>query len=175
MHYFDQERIKLFGDRNLANLKLASRLADRLPNNIDTDVNYQPRFEDILSNNSRSLIGLSSAAITQSYRTDYSNSIRWSDNIVPNFIIRNGFDDYMAFIANYQGMRKQLKGSVMKLKLRINLDAKFELVDIDSPFILTEKQKGRIQEFIDSFPLWVVEHPHDNIELDFGIMNLRTK
>lgn len=169
IHFIDRERIKLFGDRNSANLKLASRLAERLPDNIDINLFYEPTFSDILSNNRISIIGLTSNAITKGYRSNYSTSIRWSENIIPNFIIPNEFENYIAYISNFQGIRKQLKGTTIKLKLKINLRAKFELVDIDSPFNLTEKQKGRILEFISSFPLWTVGKPIDNIELDLGI------
>lgn len=169
IHFIDKERIKLFGNRNSANLKLASRLSERLPDNIDTKIFFEPTFNDILSNNRISIIGLTSNAITKGYRSNYSTSIKWSDNIIPNFIIPNEFDNYVAYISNYQGIRTQLKGTAIKLKLKINLGAKFELVDIVSPFDLTEKQKGRILEFINSFPLWTVGKPIDNIELDFGI------
>lgn len=169
IHFIDKERIKLFGDRNSANLKVASSLAERLPNNIDTNIYFEPTFNDILSNNRISIIGLTSNAITKGYRSNYSSSIRWSDNKIPNFIIPNEFDIYKAYISNYQGIRKQLKGTTIKLKLKINHGAKFELVNIDSPFNLTEKQKERIQEFVNSFPLWTVDKPIDNIELDFGI------
>ncbi|MCB0517017.1 MAG: hypothetical protein R2798_09410 [Chitinophagales bacterium] len=169
IHFIDKERIKIFGDRNSANLKLASRLAERLPDNIDTNIFFKPTFNDILSNNRISIIGLSSNAITKGYRSNYSTSIKWSDNTITDFIIPNEFDNYVAYISNYQGIRKQLRGTVIKLKLKINLGAKFELVDIVSPFDLTEKQKGMIQEFINSFPLWTIDKPIDNIELDFGI------
>jgi len=169
IHFIDKERIKLFGDRNLANLQLATSLAQRLPSNIDTRIYFEPTFDDILSNNRISIVGLTSNAITKGYRSNYSSSIRWSDNKIPNFIVPNEFDIYKAYISNYQGIRKQLKGTAIKLKLKINHGAKFELVDIDSPINLTEKQKERIQEFVNSFPLWTVDKPIDNIELDFGI------
>ncbi len=169
IHYIDKESIKLFGNRNSANLKLTSSLAERLPNNIDTNIYYEPTFNDILSNDPISVIGLTSNAITKAYRSNYSSSIRWSDNKFPNFIIPIEFDRYMAYISNYQGIRKQLKGTAIILKLKINHGAKFELVDIDSPFNLTEKQKEKIQEFVNAFPLWTVDKPIDDIELDFGI------
>ena len=170
IHFFDKERIKLFGNRNSANLELASRLAERLPNNIDTNLYYEPTFNDILSNNRISVIGFYSKVTAKGYRSNYSSSIRWSDNKIPVFIIPDEFDTYMAYISNYQGIRKQLKGKTIKLKLKINHGARFELMNIDSPFHLTEKQKDRIQEFVESFPLWTVDKPIDNIELDFGII-----
>lgn len=169
IHFIDKEQIKLFGDRNSANLKVASRLAERLPNNIDTAIIYEPTFDDILSKDRISLIGLTSNAITKSYRSNYSNSVKWNENEIPNFIIPNEFDNYLAYILNYQGIRKQLKGTTIRLKLKINNKAEFELVDINSPFELTEKQKGRILEFISSFPLWTVDKPIENIELDIGM------
>jgi len=169
IHYIDQERIKLFGDRNLANLKLAERIAGKIPDNINTTIFFEPTFKDILGNNRTSLISLSSNAITKGYRSDYSSSINWSDNTIPNFIILNGFDNYMSYISDYQGIRKKLKGQAIKLILKINTGARFELVKIDSPFELTEKQINKIKKFIDSFPLWTVDHEIGNIELKYGI------
>jgi hypothetical protein len=169
IHFIDRERIKLFGDRSLANLKIASKLAERLPENIDTNIYFEPTFNDIVVNGRVSIIGMSSNAIINGYRSNYSLSIRWPNNMSPKFIFPNEFDKYAAYISNYQGIRKQMRGKVIKLKLKVNLGAKFEIVDIDSPIILTEKQKGRMHEFIGSFPLWVAGGQIDNVELEIGI------
>lgn len=169
IHFIDKERIKLFGDRNSANIKIASKLAERLPVDIDTNNFYELTFNNLLSNDRISLIGLTSNAITKGYRTNYSSTINWFDNDVPNFIIPNEFDKYMAYSSNYQSIRKQLKGKEIKLKLKINQKARFELIDIDSPINLTEKQKSRLKEFIDGFPLWTIKSQIENIELKIGI------
>lgn len=169
IHFIDKEKVRLFLDRNSANLKLAEVLSERIPTNIDTTLIFEPTFNDLLSNNRISLIGASSNAITKAYRSNYSSSIDWHDNIIPNFILPNEFDNYLAYASNYQGIRKQLRSQSIKLKLRINTGAKFELVTIDSPFVLTEKQKYRIQELINSFPLWIISNQMDNIELSLGV------
>ncbi|WP_069658341.1 hypothetical protein [Arcticibacter eurypsychrophilus] len=169
IHFIDKEIVKLYADRNSANLKLASKLAERLPSDIDTNRFYEPTFNDLLSANRISMIGLTSNAITKSYRSNYSSKINWFDNEIPKFIIPNEFDIYMAYSSNYQGIRKQLKGKEIKLKLKINQKARFELIDIGSPVILTEKQKIRLKEFIDSFPLWINKNPIENVEMLIGI------
>lgn len=169
IHFIDKERVKLFADRNSANLKLASKLGERIPADIDTNKIYQPTFNDLLDNDRISLIGLSSNAITKGYRSNYSFSINWLNNEVPNFIIPDDFNRYVSFSLNYQGVRKQLKGKEIKLKLKINQKARFELIGIDSPIDLTDKQKNMYSEFIDSFPLWVVKNQINNIEMKIGI------
>lgn len=169
IHYFDKELIKIFGDRNSANLELASILADRIPYNINTKIFFETTFNDIFSNNRISIIGLTSNEITESYRSNYSTSIKWPDNINPKFIFPNEFEKYVAHISNYQGIRRKLKGKSIKLKLKINLAARFELIEIDSPIDLNEKQKDRIREFINSFPLWTLGKQIENIELYFGV------
>lgn len=169
IHYIDKESIKLFTDRNSANIKLASRLSDRLPDIVDTKIFYKPTLNEILSNTRMSIIGSTSNAITRNYRASLSNSIRWPDDIAPNFIIPDEFDNYLAYALNFQGNRNQLKDTVIKLRVKINLGTRFELVNIDSPINLTEKQKENIQELVNSFPLWTVDSQIDNIEIELKV------
>ena len=168
IHFFDKERVKLFGDRNSANLKLASKLAERLPSDINTKTFYELTLKDILSNGRISLISLSSNAITKGFRANYSSSINWFDNNQPNFIIPNEFDEYLAYSSNYQSIKRELHGQEIKLNLKINQNARFELIDIDSPINLNEKQKRRLKEFINCFPLWTVNTEIENIEMKIG-------
>ncbi len=169
IHFFDKEKIKLYVDRKVATLKIASMLAERLPAQIDTERAYCLTLADILINDRISLIGLTSNAITEEYRSNYSSSIKWNDSPAPSFIVPNNFDGYLAYVSNFQGMRLQLSGKTIQLLLKINLRAEFELVKLESPIALTEKQKERIHEFIQSFPLWIVDQPFNNIELSYGI------
>ncbi|MBN7812605.1 hypothetical protein J0A68_16745 [Algoriphagus sp. H41] len=169
IHFIDKESIKLFTDRNSANIKLASRLADRLPDVVDTRIFYKPTLNEILSNTRLSLIGSASNEIAKTYRSNYSNSIKWPNDVVHSFIIPDEFDNYMVYALNFPGNRKQLKETPIKLKVKINPSTAFELVEIVSPFNLTEKQKGSIQELVDSFPLWAGSNQIDNIEIEFSV------
>ncbi len=169
IHFIDKESVKFFGDRNAANLKLALKLAERLPTDIDPTTFYEVKWNDLLGNSRISAIGLTSSAITKGYRTNYSSKIDWLDNEAPNFIIPDEFDNYFAFSSNYQGIRKRLKGKEITLRLKINQKARFELLDIDSLINLNDKQKNMLKEFVNGFPLWAIRDQIGNIEMKLGI------
>lgn len=168
IHYIDREKVALFGNRVAANIGLAQKLSQRIPSQINLGKIYQPALRDIVGNTGMSLISLSSSAITESYRSSYSSSLHWHDDNAPAFLIPEEFDTYMAYASNYQGIRAKVKEQPIKLKLKINNAARFELLDIESAFALTDKQKSMFHEFVNSFPLWITDSPIDSVELIFG-------
>jgi len=170
IHYFDKERIKLFGDRKAANIKLVKKLISRLPNKINMTQIYQLNLDDILSNRkSLSLIQLTSNAITGSQRQKYSNAIEWGKNEPPQFIIDN-FYEYLKYCMNFQGIRKKIKkqGEII-LIIDITKEGRTKISDIKSPFKLEAKQKARLTQAIAAIPLWYTESEIIDVELKINL------
>ena len=167
IHYIDQEYRKVFIDRDLTNLNLATELAERVPVELNKELVYRVSIGDIISTNRTSLNGSISSTILYAGNSDYYSTIKWKeDNVVP-FIIPNDLGLYLLYASNFKGLKKQLARGPIVLKLRINDSARFELVDTNSH--LDEEQKIRIQEFIDSFPLWLTNTEVENIEVMYGL------
>jgi hypothetical protein len=169
IYYVDREIIRLFIDRKATSLKLATVLLERFPNEINLDRFYRPALSEILFRNRASLIGLTTNSIIESYRKKYSIVFKWPESSPLKFIVPNELDEYMSYIVNYEGFRSKLKGGEIKLKLKVNSQAKFELLDLDAPFPLKDQQKARFQDFIDSFPLWPTNSSIENIEISLGM------
>lgn len=166
IHFIDTERTTMFLDRNAANIKLAKKLAERLPAKIDKNALFKLTTNDLLASNS---ISFKSNTASENEVPNYSSMINWSDNKAPSFIIPNEIHYYVAYISNNYAIRNKLKNNSIKLALKINNEARFEIIDIESKMSLTEKEKSKLKEFIDSFPLWAVTSPMEKIEMKIGV------
>lgn len=169
IHYIDKESVKLFVNREAANLLIAKKAAERIPDEIDVNFFYDLSITDILSNERLSLTGTVSNSITKGYRSNYSSVIKWPDGDNPHFIAPDGFEQYLSYCSNFQGLRNKLREENIEIILKINEKARFEILKINSPFELNAKQKLRIHNIINAFPLWIVEKEIENIELMLGI------
>jgi hypothetical protein len=160
IHYIDQEYRQIFIDRELTNLNLATELAERVPVELNKDLVYRVSIGDLLSTNNN---------ILYPGNSKYYSTLKWKDDNNIPFIIPNDLGLYLLYAANFTGLKKQLARGPIILKLRINDSARFELVGTDSHLNLDENQKNRIQEFIDSFPLWLTNTVVENIEIMYGL------
>ncbi len=171
IHYFDKEQIKLFGDRNAANIKLVKKIISRLPNKLNMSEIYQLSIDDILSNRkSLSLIQLTSNAITGSQRQNYRNAIDWGENDDPPQFILDNFYEYLKYCMNFQGIRKKIKkqGGIT-LVVDITKEGRTKISNIKSPFELEAKQKARLSQAIAAIPLWYTESEINDIELKINL------
>jgi hypothetical protein len=162
IHYIDQEYRKVFVDRELTNLNLATELAERVPVEIKRDLVYRVGIGDLISTNK------ASNTILYGGNSNYYSTITWKDDNDVPFIIPNDLRLYIFYASNFTGLKKKLARGPILLKLRINNSARFELADGNSHLNLDEGQKIRIQEFIDSFPLWLTNTEVENIEIMHG-------
>jgi hypothetical protein len=169
LHYLDREVVEIFLDRKTAYNEMISRLMDRFPHVIDTQVLYLPILENIFQKYRISLIGSATSSVARDFMNKHISSINWNENENPQFLIGNGFNSYMKRVANFSKFGNILRGKTITVKLKINNSACFEVVDIESPFELSKKQIANINSFIDSFPLWQVDQEIHNIELTFGL------
>lgn len=163
IHYIDQEYRKVFVDRELTNLNLATELAEKVPVELNKDFVYRVSIGDLISTNK------TSNNIIYASNSKYFSTIKWEDDINVPFIIPNDLRLYLLYASNFTGLKKQLAHGPIVLKLRINDSARFELVETNSHLSLDEEQKNRIQEFIDSFPLWLTNTEVENIEIMYGL------
>jgi len=162
IHYIDHEYRKFFVDRELTNLNLATELAERVPVELNKDLVYRVNIGNLISTNN-------TGTTLYAGNSKYFSIIKWKeDNKVP-FIIPNDLQLYLLYASNFTGLKNQLAHGPIVLKLRINDSARFELVDINSHLNLDEEQKNRIQEFINSFPLWLTDTEVENIEIMYGL------
>ena len=170
IHYIDKEfQKKFFVDNNAMNLKLATELAERVPVDINEDFVYKLYFGDIIPPTNKDL-NESSYGYKKGIPRYYS-AINWGNNDKVPFIIPNEIELYLLYASNYMGLKDLLADGPIVLKLKINNSARFELMNISSPASLNEKQRVKIQEFIDSFPLWMVNTEVQNIEIMYGVKN----
>ncbi len=170
IHYIDKEFMKLFGSRAAANIKLAENVARRVPDEIDTYLFYEPSIFDILSNSRVSSTGALAGAVMNSYQANYASVITWPNSEPPVFLIPNGFEAYLSLCSNFQGIRSVIRGQQIGVLLKINQKARFDILRIDSPVKLNEKQEARIKQIIDAFPLWVVDAEVSQVELKLAVM-----
>ena len=163
IHYIDQEYQKVFVDRALTNLNLATELAERVPVELNKGLVYRANIAHLISTNKTG----NTAAYTGNSK--YYATIKWKDDNNVPFIIPNDLQLYLFYASNFTGLKKQLARGPIVLKLRINESGRFEIVDTNWQFNLDEEQKIRIQEFIDSFPLWLTNTEVENIEILYGL------
>lgn len=154
----------MFVDRNATNIKLAKKLAERLPSYIDKNAIFKLTTNDLLASNSISFI-----PETAEKRKSSNSTINWLENKGPEFIIPNEIHYYIAYISNNYSIRNKLKNNSIKLILKINNQARFELIDMESKIAFTEKEKNKLSDFVNSFPLWIVKNPIEKIEMKIGI------
>lgn len=163
VHYIDQEYRNVFVDRELTNQNLAQELAERVPVELNKNLVYRVDIGDLISPNK------ASSSILYTGSSNYYSTIRWKDDNSVPFILPSDFGLYLFYASNFAGLKKQLARGPIVLKLRINNSARFELVDAKSLLNLNEVQKNNIQEFIDSFPLWLTNTEVENIEILYGL------
>ena len=163
IHYIDQEYKKVFVDRELTNLNLATELAERVPVELNQNLVYRASIGDLISTNK------TGNSVLYTGNSTYYSTIKWKDDNKIPFIIPNDLQLYLFYASNFTGLKKRLARGPIVLKLRINDSARFELVDANSQLNLDEEQKIRIQEFIDSFPLWLTNTQVENIEIVYGL------
>jgi hypothetical protein len=163
IHYIDQAYRKVFVDRELTNLNLATELAEKVPVELNKGLVYRVGIGDLISTNKTSNTNLYAG------NANYYSTIKWKDDNDVAFIIPRDLGLYLLYASNFTGLKKQLARGPIVLKLRINDSARFELVDTNSHLNLDEEQKIRIQEFIDSFPLWLSNTEVENIEIMYGL------
>ncbi|MFM9841114.1 MAG: hypothetical protein ACKVOQ_22805 [Cyclobacteriaceae bacterium] len=163
IHYIDQEYRKVFLDRELTNLNLATKLAERVPVELNKDLVYRVGIGDLISTNKTSNTTLYTG------NSNYYSTIKWKDDNNVPFIVSNDLGLYLFYASNFTGLKKQLARCPIVLKLRINDSARFELVETNSHLNLDDYQKNRIQEFIESFPLWLTNTEVENIEIMYGL------
>lgn len=164
IHFVDTERTKMFVDRNAINIKLAKKLAERLPSYINKNAIFKLTTNDLLASNSISFI-----PDTAEKRKSSNSTINWLENKEPDFIIPNEIHYYITYISNNYSIRNKLKNNSIKLILKINDQARFELIDIESKIDFTEKEKNKLNDFVSNFPLWIVKNPIERIEMKIGI------
>lgn len=167
-HFFERETVKLFGDRALANIKISKKLLTRIPDTLDTGVNYKLELEDIfLNRKSINLIKIATDATMDSYRRNYNNMIYWNENESLPFIIEE-FNTYLSYCMNYQGLRKKIKkAGEVNLRLSIH-NGQMEIVDIQAPFQLTPKETNRLNQAIEALPLWVTDENIENLDMSIN-------
>lgn len=163
IHYIDHEYDKVFVGRELTSINMAIELAERVPVELSKELVYRISIGDLISTNK------TGNTILYSGTSKYYSTIKWKDDNSVPFIIPNDLGLYFLYASNFTGFKKQLARGPIALKLRINSSARFELVDIHSQLNLDEEQKNRIQEFVDSFPLWVTNTEVENIEILYGL------
>jgi hypothetical protein len=164
-HYFDKEVNELFLNRDEANLKIARLMAARIPNEIKRSVYYTPKISDVFLRNMVGMTQVITDAALSSMRTRFSGNIEWPEDVHPEFAIQNGFVDYLYYCSDFSAIRKKCKGQIMDVYLKINSSRRFELVKVQAPFELTEKQLSKIHKAIAAFPLWIVEKEMTGIVL----------
>jgi hypothetical protein len=169
VHYIGQEYTKLFVDRNSVNIKLATELAEKVPLRIDINSVYQVRIENILSTNRANPNSFANDIIYKSSRSGYYSMMKWDDSDKIPFIVPSEFELFLFYTSNYAGLKKHLKDGPITLRLKINNSARLELIAIESNSNIEEEHRARIQDFVDSFPLWTTDTQVDNIEILYGI------
>jgi hypothetical protein len=169
VHYIGQEYTKVFVDRNSVNIKLATELAEKAPLRIDINSVYQIRIENILSTNRTNPNSFANDIIYKSSRSGYYSMMKWDDSNKIPFIVPTEFELFLFYTSNYTGLKKHLKDGPITLRLKINNSARLELIAIESNSTIEEEHRARIQDFVDSFPLWTTDTPVDNIEILYGI------
>jgi hypothetical protein len=169
VHYIGQEYTKLFVDRNSVNIKLATELAEKVPLRIDINSVYQVRIENILSTNRTNPNSFANDIIYKSSRSGYYSMMKWDGSDKIPFIVPSEFELFLFYTSNYTGLKKHLKDGPITLRLKINNSARLELIAIESNSNIEEEHRARIQDFVDSFPLWTTDTQVDNIEILYGI------
>lgn len=167
-HYIDRENIRLFGNREAANLKIARQVAERIPAEIDVSRIYDITLPHLVSGGRVSVIGLVSNAATKGYRSNYAVGITWPEDSAPEFIAPGDLGAYLSYCLNFQGIRYDVKDQKITVALKINQRGRFEILEINSPIALSEKQQQRIHDAVNAFPLWIVQGEMDRIDLLLG-------
>jgi hypothetical protein len=160
IHYVDQEYVKLYVEKGVANLELASKLAGRVPVEIDKNVRHKIGLSRIISPNK------TPGAVS---KVNYFSMIKWKDDNSVPFVVPNELNLFLLYASNYDGLKKLLQRGPITLRLRINSSARFELVDTLTSSDLDEKQRTQIQAFVDSFPLWMTDIQVEGIEIKYGM------
>jgi hypothetical protein len=163
VHYIDQEYDKVFVDREVTSLNMATRLSEKVPTELNKEVTYRISMGDLITANKYSSSALYSG------NSKYYSTINWKANTPVPFMMPNDLRLYLLYASNFTGLKKILSKAPILLKLRINSSARFELVNVNSNSNLDEDQKIRILEFINSFPLWVTNSEVEDIEIVYGL------
>ncbi|MCE7041878.1 hypothetical protein [Dyadobacter sp. CY312] len=170
IHHFGKASSKIFTDRGNATLKLIDKLVSQMPDEFDLDRVYELGIMDLISPGSVSLIGMSSNAITKTYRSKYSLSLNWQTIDPPKFFMPESFNDYFSYCVDFQGIRKELKSGELIINLKLNDSGIFEIRNINSTISLSDKQKSRVKSAIDAIPIWCTKEESYEADLILKIL-----
>lgn len=158
IHYLDKEKIKLFGDRKQANLKIGKRMAERIPSDLNTEELIIPKMNELFQvkggiNLNRNL----GASVADSYQKKYDNILNWQENESLPFMWGN-FQSYFEMCISYQGIRKKIKKlGAIEIDLKIDKKGMTSIEKIDSPFALKNTEEMRLKKAVKAIPLWICE------------------
>lgn len=167
-NYFDKKYLTLFASPKKANIDLANSLAARIPREINRNIYYNPNISNVIEINTISIYGIAINSIFDNFRSKYTISIKWPNEEIPEFALRNEFENYLAYCSNLLSLKGKLKGQLMNIQLKINKSGRFEIQNIECPFELNNKQKEKIENIISAFPLWIVNKEIEGTVLSLG-------
>lgn len=171
IHYIDRRQVDLYTDRKNATLRIARKIAKRLPQTIDTTKYYDTSSSNIINYNSHmGLTPLISYAIMEGRKKKHINNIDWGENKQITFMFDN-FQQYLNHCINYQGIRRKIKKyGPIKVELSIDESGTSTITNIISPTQLKEREKKRLKETIAALPIWINESKYENVLLTFDLI-----
>ena len=170
VHYFDNSHKKLYGNRVSTINKVAEKMAENIPQEIDVEKIESLYFSTLLSvGNSFGNFAVKGAvnSIMNSYRIRYDNELKWLDNEPIPFIVRN-FNAYLSYCVDYQGFRQKVKAKKLILKLNLGADGRLSIGEIDAPFKMDSKIERKLYNLVAALPQWIAEETLEGIELHLG-------
>ncbi|MEM8524734.1 MAG: hypothetical protein AAGG68_08820 [Bacteroidota bacterium] len=168
-HHYDTEFIQIFADRRSATAKITKKVAKRMPNTFDLNKFYEVYIGNLFTQKRVSISSSISNSIVANYSAKYNNSLDWGDYKPIPFLFPDNFSEYLDFCVDYEGFRKKLQGQQVVVNLKITPEGRTEIVDMEAPFKLKEKQTLKIKRVVAALPIWLTNEEITDLTLNLGV------
>lgn len=152
--YEDQDYIKHFTDRQIANEKIAQTLAEKIPKNTDlSEIPLKYSIESFGKNN-YSIIGITTNSMMEIYVNKYLIEFEFEGTTTVNFIYGDSVEEYIKNLINYTGYRSKVREKKIKIYIEIDEYGFTRILKKEIPKGMKAKFIQRIDNIVKGFPLW---------------------
>jgi hypothetical protein len=145
---------KLLYITNTVYQKLALQAIENIPNDIPYKQFFKPTIEGLIPHHMISIQSGVTQLTLNGYKKKYELELTLPEETNLEFILRDGFRDYMSLCVDFDGARKEVKRSPIEVDFEIDPWGFTKITEIRFPEGFPKKREPDIFKIEHSIPLW---------------------
>jgi hypothetical protein len=145
---------KLLYTTNIVLQKLALQAIEKIPNDIQYTQFFKPTIEGLIPHHMISIESGVTQLSLNGYKKKYELELTLPEETNLEFILRDGFRDYMSLCVDFDGARKEVKRSPIEVDFEIDPWGFTKIKEIRFPEGFPKKREPDIFKIEHAIPLW---------------------